>query len=113
MEIDQLPECCRSRLQEIERILDSCNALEIVLAISPSLVTPRPRGITSIMSLLWNLGKAGFTFDKNRKALHGRLQAIARNRVRTLIDLHTLDHVRDGNVELQQHWRRLREAFAP
>jgi hypothetical protein len=113
MDVDKLPGCCRAKLQEIERILDSCNALEIVLSIAPDLVVPRPAGIRSIWSALWNIAKAGVHFVTIRKELHGTLQVIARNRVRTVIDLHIVEHSRDGNVELEQHWTRMREAFAP
>src|SRR5690349_4057823 len=58
MEVDQLPQCCKDQLGEIGRIMESFRALEIVLALSPVLVTPRPRGISSVIAALWNLAKA-------------------------------------------------------
>lgn len=111
VELADLPSCCVSRLREIERILDSFAALEIVISIAPSVTAARPRGITTVMAALWNLAKAGAGYIANRRRLRGALDQTARSRVRTVIQLHVVEHALDGNHELEQHWTRLLEAF--
>lgn len=113
VQVENLPQCCRSNLDEIERILDSVQALQVILAIAPDLATPRAGGIRNIITLLWNLSKAGVRYVLLRRTVHSKLEPIARERVRTVIDLHRLDHARDGNIALEKHWSRMREAYAP
>jgi hypothetical protein len=113
VEVENLPQCCKAKLEEIERILSSAQALEIILPIAPDLAVPRPGGIRSVISLLWNLGRAGARYMMLRKNVKSNIQTIARERVRTVIDLHRLDHVHDRNVALEQQWARMREAYAP
>jgi len=111
MDISDLPECCLAQLRQIERILSAGQALEILLSIAPSLTTPRPRGITTIMSALWNIAKAGASFTSNRQRLRGSITQIVRSRVRTVIELSIVRHEMDGNRELVRHWTRMLEAF--
>jgi hypothetical protein len=113
LDVENLPPCCRAKLEEIERILSSIQALEIILPIAPDLAVPRPGGIRSVISLLWYIARAGARYVTLRKTVHGKLEPIARERVRTVIDLHRLDHVRDRNLALEQQWARMREAYAP
>lgn len=113
MEVQNLPQCCKSKLADIERILSSIQALDVVLAIAPDLAVPRPGGIRSVIALLWNITRTGWRYLTLRKSLQSKLQPIARERVRTVIDLHIHDHVCDGNSALEKQWTRMREAYAP
>ena len=109
MEVESLPECCKQTLKDIERILNSAKCLAILLSISEDLAKPRPGGIASAMSALWFIAKTGYDAAHYRKVLNGSLQAIVRNRVQTVIELHILDH--DTDAAIRAYWERMEEAF--
>ena len=109
MEVQDLPECCKDTLRQAERMLSAARALQVVLALAPSLTSARPTGITSGMAALWELAKAVYSFASNQGAIRRGIQMIVRQRVRDLIGLHALDH--EGDAELQRHWIRLRDTF--
>jgi hypothetical protein len=111
VEAENLPADCKQALGDIERVINASGKLTVIVSISPDLVAPRPRGITSVMSLLWNLGKGEFDYARRRAKVKALLDSTTRNRIKTIIELQIVKHELDNNRELVDHWKRILDSY--
>lgn len=105
MEYAELPPCCQQTLGSIRRILESGNALAVVIALAPGLTQARPAA--NPLAVLWQLSRMGSQYLRFRSDVRQRVSVITRRRVRDVITLHCLEHA----GALERDWTRMLEAY--
>jgi hypothetical protein len=95
----------------MERVISASKNLRDIVSISTDLAAPRPFGIPNLRSLLWAIGKSGYDYEMRRAKVKRLLDPVARNRIKTIIELQILKHELDNNRELVEHWTRMLESY--
>lgn len=113
MEYEQLPECCKKAVEEINEKLKIGKELEIVLAMAPA--AGNTFSFRSPFSLIWFLAKSGYYEAKFRDETNKKVSPIIQGTIKKIIDLEILNHSvgSKNNFELRTHWTTMRKAFTP
>jgi len=106
--------CCRQSLELIQKKLETTEFAKEFLAIAPTLAMPSMMRIRpSLVNVLLGIGKGIIDWRKNRDPASKATKQIADSRIRDIIDMEIVLHIKDNNHELHKFWSRLKQQFAP